>query len=123
MDQIQSFTGLKAWQSAHQLVLEIYEITRSFPKEERFGLTSQIRRAAVSISSNLAEGFSRQSKREKIQFYSVALGSLTETQNQLLICKDVKYINQDQFMTIADKTVTTSKLINGLTKSIKNRNL
>ncbi|MBI4599730.1 four helix bundle protein [Candidatus Uhrbacteria bacterium] len=75
---MRSFTDLKAWQEGHTLVLKIYKITQSFPKEEQFGLTNQLRRAAVSLTSNIAEGFGRGSYKEKAQFYSIALGSLTE---------------------------------------------
>lgn len=93
VQKIQSFTDLYAWQAGHKLVLSIYEVTQKFPKEELFGLTNQLRRAAVSITSNIAEGFSRSSYKEKSQFYSMALGSLTEIQNQLLIAKDIKYLS------------------------------
>ncbi len=117
MNKIQSFTGLIAWQKGHKLVLDIYKITTNFPKGELFGLISQIRRAAVSITSNIAEGFSRKSPKEKAQFYYMALGSLTEIQNQLLISKDLAYINQNEFQVLADNTVELSKLIHGLIKS------
>jgi four helix bundle protein len=86
-----------------------------------FGLTSQIRRCAVSITSNIAEGFSRPSYKEKAHFYFISLGSVTELQNQLLISKDIKYINEDKFTVIAEKTIKVHKIINGLIKSsIKN---
>ena len=120
--KIQKFTDLNAWKEGHRLVLEIYKITKSFPREELFGLTNQIRRAAVSITSNIAEGFSRQSYKEKIKFYSTAQGSLTELQNQLLIAKDVAYINNNLFAPIADCTIIVHKLITGLIKSSKNHN-
>jgi len=114
---IKKFTDLHAWQEAHAVVLDIYTHSKSFPSDERFGLTNQIRRAAISISSNIAEGFSRRSYKEKIQFYFIALGSTTEVQNQLLIAKDVGYIQKDSFDTIAQKTIVVHKLINGLIKS------
>lgn len=120
--KIRSFTDLNAWKEGHKLVLNIYQITKEFPKEEQFGLINQIRRAVVSITSNLAEGFSRSSYKEKSQFYSMALGSLTEVQNQLLIGKDLGYILKGDFQTIADTTVTVSKLINGLIKKSKTIN-
>ena len=119
MEKIQSFTDLNTWKEAHKLVLEIYKITKAFPKEEQFGLTNQLRRAAVSITSNIAEGFSRQSYKEKLQFYATALGSLTEVQNQLLIAKDVEYISSTEFQNIADQSVTVNKLLNGLIKKTK----
>ncbi len=118
VDKIKSFTDLVAWKEAHKLVLMIYEKTKDFPKEEIFGLTNQIRRAVVSVSSNIAEGFSRNSSKEKTQFYFIALGSLTEVQNQLMIAKDVGYIEKDKFNSIAEQTVVASKLINGLIKSV-----
>ena len=117
--KIKSFTDLNAWKEGHKLVLMIYNITKTFPKEEIFGLTSQIRRCAVSITSNIAEGFSRQSYKEKSQFYSIALGSTTELQNQLLIAKDINYITKEQFQDIAEQSVKVHKIINGLIKSSK----
>ena len=117
--KIKSFTDLNAWKESHWLVIEIYKITNKFPKEEQFGLTNQIRRAVVSITSNIAEGFSRQSLKEKAQFYSMALGSLTEVQNQLLISRDIKYVDDEIFDKVADRTVVINKLLNGLIKSVK----
>lgn len=105
-----------AWQKSHSLVLEIYKITKQFPKEEVFGLTNQIRRAVVSISSNIAEGFSRRSGKEKRQFLRQALGSLTEVENQILIAKDVGYINDEEFSKICIIIVEVGKLINSLLK-------
>lgn len=118
--KIKSFTDLRAWKEGHGLVILIYQFTRQFPKEELFGLTNQLRRAAVSITSNIAEGFSRISNKEKVQFYSIAIGSLTEVQNQLLIARDIGYISKEQFSSIAIKTVDVSKLINGIIKSAEN---
>ena len=100
-------------------MLKIYSVTENFPNKEIFGLTSQIRRAAISITSNIAEGFSRISYKDKINFYSVAQGSLTELQNQLLIARDVKYLENKKFIDIAEQTVTVHKLINGLIKKSK----
>jgi four helix bundle protein len=117
--KIRSFTDLNAWKEGHKLVLVIYEITKKFPREELFGLTNQIRRAAVSITSNIAEGFSRQSYKEKVQFYSMAQGSVTELQNQLLISKDVNYINKDEFQKISEQAIVVHKLITGLIKHSK----
>ena len=107
---------MNAWKEAHKLVLLIYKLTKNFPKEEQFGLISQIRRAVISITSNIAEGFSRSSYKEKSQFYSMALGSLTEVQNQLIISKDLNYITTEEFLELEEKTVTVNKLLNGLIK-------
>jgi len=119
--KIESFTDLNAWKEGHKLVLMIYEITEIFPDKEKFGLTSQMQRCAVSITSNIAEGFGRKGKKEKIQFYYISLGSVTELQNQLLIARDVGYLNGKEFKKIADQTVTVQKITNGLIRSIKNR--
>lgn len=120
-EKITSFTKLDAWREGHKFVLAIYNETKMFPKDEQFGLTSQIRRAAVSITSNIAEGFSRKSWKEKLQFYSMALGSLTEVQNQLLVARDIAYISQEKFYACAEQSVRVSKLINGLIKFAKGR--
>ena len=118
-NKIKSFTDLSAWREGHNLVLMVYSITRDFPKEEQFGLTVQLRRAAVSITSNTAEGFSRKSYKEKTQFYSMALGSVTELQNQLLIARDIGYLSNNIFNDIAQQSVTVHKLLNGLIKKSK----
>lgn len=101
------------------MLLMLYKETEIFPSKEIFGLTNQIRRAAVSVTSNIAEGFSRNSNKEKCQFYCMAQGSVTELQNQLLIARDVGYLAKDKFMEMAKQTVIVNKLISGL-KRIKN---
>lgn len=117
--KIRSFTDLDAWREGHKLVLTVYSSIKNFPDNEKFNLSNQITRAVVSITSNVAEGFSRGGSKEKIQFYRMALGSLTELQNQILIARDLHYINSDEFNVIAEKTVVVAKLINGLIKSAK----
>lgn len=114
--KIKNFTDLNVWKEAHGFVLSIYEVTRAFPKDEQFGLINQIRRAGVSITSNIAEGFSRSSYKEKSQFYSMALGSLTEVQSQLLIARDLKYLTQGRFTELEVVAVTVNKLLNGIIK-------
>ena len=117
--KIRSFTDLNTWKEGHKLVLMIYAATKKFPKEEIFGLVIQIRRAAISFTSNIAEGFSINSYKEKLQFYSIAPGSLTEVQNQLLIARDIGYLSQKEFGDIAQQTVEVSKVTNGLIKKSK----
>ena len=119
LGKIKLFTDLDAWKEGHELVLMIYEFTKLFPKEELFGLTSQMRRCAVSVTSNIAEGFSRQSYKEKVQFYSISLGSVTELQSQLLISKDQNFISKENFQKITPQTNKVHKIINGLIKSSK----
>ena len=118
--KIRSFTDLNAWKEGHQLVLKVYSLTKLFPPEEQFGLTLQMRRCVVSVTSNIAEGFSRKGVKEKAQFLYMALGSLTELQNQLVIARDIGYFANKDFQSIAENTVVVNKLINGLIKSIKN---
>ena len=120
--KITSFTKLIAWQESHKLVIMIYKLTKLFPKEELFSLTNQIQRAAVSISSNIAEGFGRNSAKEKIRFYDIAHGSLVEVQNQSLIARDIGYLNSTDFTTLADQSILCQKLICGLIRSIKKTN-
>ena len=119
LGKIRSFTDLAAWQEGHKLVLRVYEITKSFPNDEMFGLVSQMRRAAVSTTSNIAEGFSRSSYQEKARFYSMTLGSLTEIQNQLLIARDVGYLEKQVFDDLAEQSVRVSKITNGLIKGTR----
>jgi four helix bundle protein len=117
--KIKSFTDLIAWQEAHKFALAIYKVTKNFPKEESFGLTIQLRRAVVSITSNLAEGFSRGTLKDKANFYCIALGSTTEVQNQILMARDLHYIIPLEFQNIAEQSVKVNKLINGLIKKTR----
>ena len=112
---------MNAWKEGYKLVIMVYKATKQFPKDELFGLTNQIRRAAVSITSNVAEGFSRNTFKDKTNFYAIALGSLTETQNQLLVARDVGYIDNNLFKEIGNQTVVVSKLCNGLLKSNRSK--
>lgn len=115
-NKIKSFTDLNAWKKGHALVVSVFKELRTFPREVYF-LKDQMGRCVVSITSNIAEGFSRKSKKEKVQFYYMSLGSTTELQNQLLIAKDLGYITKENFMLIAEETIVVHKLINGLIKS------
>lgn len=117
--KIQSFKDLDAWKEGHKLVISIYHVTENFPSKEQFSLINQMRRAVVSVTSNIAEGFSRQSYKDKVKFYSISLGSLTEVQNQFIISKDVGYINEKIFGETWNQTVKVHRIINGLIKSSK----
>lgn len=116
--KIQFFTDLIVWQKGHSFVLDIYKITKKFPKEEQYGLTSQLRRAAVSITSNIAEGFYRRGKREKIQFLYISLGSVAESENQLYIARDLQYFSEQEFISLFNKAVEIAKLITSSVSSI-----
>ncbi|MEX2012477.1 MAG: four helix bundle protein [Patescibacteria group bacterium] len=116
--KIRAFTGLKVWQEGHTLVVTIYRITSRFPKEELYSLTNQLRRAATSITSNIAEGFGRQGYKEKVQYYYIAQGSLTEVKNQLLIAKDIGYLEKSEYEKLEQQSNQTHRLLQGLiTKS------
>lgn len=115
-NKITIFTDLEAWKQGHSLVLEVYSASKTFPRDELFALTSQMRRSVVSVTSNIAEGFSRGTYRDKAYFYSMALGSLTELQNQLFIARDLKYISGENFTSIYSHSIQVHKLVNGLLK-------
>jgi four helix bundle protein len=118
---IHKFTDLNAWKEAHSLVLITYKEVSTFPKTEQFGLIGQMKRAAVSISSNIAEGFSRQGNKEKLQFYFVAKGSLTELENQITIARDLTYLDSKGYQQLASQIETVGKLLTGLIKCIRSR--
>jgi four helix bundle protein len=118
MGKIHLFSDLNAWKEAYELVILVYKLTDKFPAKENYALTGQMRRSAVSISSNIAEGFSRRGKREKILFYSTSLGSLTELQSQVLIAKGVGYLTEGDVAAINERLTVVHKLINGLIKGV-----
>ena|SRR3989344_4330592 len=122
MQKIHSFTDLIAWKQGHQLVLAIYAIISGFPKHEAYALSDQIKRCVVSITNNIAEGFSRRTSKDKIQFYYISLGSVTELQNQLIIAQDLKYLTNEQFKNLYEQAIRVHKLIFGLIKSAKSLN-
>ena len=95
-----TFEKLDVWQDSRKLIKRVYQITQSFPVEEKYGLTSQIRRAAVSITSNLAEGSSRQSLKDQARFSILSYGSLMEVLNQLIIAVDLQYLDEESLKTI-----------------------
>ncbi len=95
-----SFEKLDVWQEARQLAVKIYKTTRNFPEDEKFGLVSQMRRAGISISSNIAEGTSRHSKKDQVRFYEIAYGSLMELLNQLIISCDLTFLKEDLLSTL-----------------------
>ena len=97
---MKTFRDLLIWQKAMTLVTQTYEITNSFPKQEIFGLTSQIRRCAISIPSNISEGFGRKSNKDFSRFLNIAISSLFEYQTQIEIAKNIHYINENQFKTL-----------------------
>jgi four helix bundle protein len=116
---ISSFEGLEAWQVAHRLVLEVYRMTDGLPPTQRYGLVSQMQRAAVSVPANIAEGFKRHSGAEKIRFYNIAQGSLEELRYYFILCRDLGY--KLQFEALNDDAQRVGRMLNGLIKSVTSR--
>lgn len=112
------FENLKVWQAAHSLVLLIYRITRHFPDDERFGLTSQFRRAAVSIEANIAEGYKKIGKADKLRFYNTSQGSLEECRDYHVLSRDLEYLIDDEFDQLHASIEETSILLNAYCKAI-----
>ena len=108
---MRDFRKLIIWQRSHQLTLAVYRISKSFPKEEIFGLTSQMRRAVSSIPTNIAEGCGRTSNKDFAHFLQIAIGSATEVEYQLLLAHDINYINDDDYQALTDETVVVRKMI------------
>jgi len=117
--KIKSFTDLNVWKEGHKLVVMVYKVTRSFPNSETFSMINQIRNAASSVTANIAEGFGRRTYKEKLQFYYMAQGSLTELKNFLLIARDVNYLKENEFNALADQANLTHKLLQGFLQKTK----
>ena len=111
--------SLDVWKKAIDLTVDIYKLTETFPRTEVYGLTSQMRRAAVSIPSNIAEGAARQTKKEFINYLHMAQGSLSELDTQLVIASRLEYLSLDIYKGIEDRIETISKMLTGLIKSLK----
>lgn len=113
-----TFEGLLVWQKSHSLVLEIYDLSKEFPKEEMYGLTSQIRRSSTSIPTNIVEGYRRKSNRGFSNFLNIAETSLEETKYQLILCRDLGYIEESKYKKLREKYDEVGKMIYGLKSSI-----
>ena len=115
----EGFKSLMAWQKAYDLALEIYKVSKTFPKAELYGLADQIQRAAISISANIAEGYERQHRKEYIQFLMIAKGSLGEVETYLMFAKDLGYVEEEKFKKLDGKRQEVSKLLGGLINSLR----
>ena len=118
-EKIQRFEDLEVWQKAHAVVLEIYKITKGFPQEEKFALVSQMRRAAVSIAANIAEGFKKKGKKDKRNFYNISQGSLEELRYYMILAKDLGYVKSVE--RIMEEIDGVGRMLYGLINSIKER--
>ena len=112
---------LKVWRMAIDFVTQLYKVTEAFPKSEMYGLTSQLRRAAVSIPSNIAEGATRNHTKEFIQYLYISLASASEVDTQLIISYNLNYINEQELNTLSNELNEISKMLQGLIKSVKNK--
>jgi len=112
-----SFENLEVWKMSRELVKDVYQITAAFPHNERFGLTSQLRRSSVSVSSNIAEGSTRWSKKDQSRFYEIAFGSLIESLNQLILSVDLTFLQEIQLITLREKIENIARMLNALYQS------
>lgn len=118
---MKSFRDLIVWQKAHLLVLGIYKVTKKYPKEELFGIVSQMRRAASSVPANIVEGFKRNSDKENLRFLNIAESSLEELKYFLILSNDLNYCSNDEYNKLINLAEEVGKLISGFGKSIKRR--
>jgi four helix bundle protein len=116
-----NFKELKVWQEARTLVKAVYQLSKAFPDDERFGLTNQVRRSAISIPSNIAEGSGRKTQKDFCHFLYVSQGSSIELEIQLILAMDLEYINEETFSEIESALTTVQKMLNGLINSIENK--
>ena len=116
---MQNFKKLQVWEKSHDLTLKIYEVTSQFPREEIYGLTSQIRRACASIPTNIAEGCGRASSADFARFLQIAMGSASETEYLVLLAHDLKYLTADQHTELIDATIRVKKMLTALLKNVR----
>ena len=115
-----NFQSVIAWQKAHTFVLEVYRVTRSFPEDEKFGLVSQFRRAAVSIEANIAEGYKKLSKADKLRFMNISQGSQEECRDYIILSRDLGYLSPKDFQLLHYMLEESSKFLNLYCKGIIN---
>jgi four helix bundle protein len=116
---MRNYRELEVWEKSHKLTLELYKMSRPFPKEEMYGLTSQLRRAAVSIGANLAEGCGRRTSAELARFVRIAIGSASELDYHLLLCRDFEFITIEQYERTSKELIRVRKMLTGLLTSIE----
>jgi four helix bundle protein len=117
--KIRTYRDLIVWQKSIHIVTDIYRVTKHFPKQETFGLVLQIRRSSISVSSNIAEGYSRYSNREFTRFLEIAIGSLAEMQTQLLISLNLEYISETDFKTVTENSREIERMLSSLIRKLK----
>ncbi|MFA5973967.1 MAG: four helix bundle protein [Lentimicrobiaceae bacterium] len=112
-----AFENLEVWQKSRKLVKSVYQLTGTFPNEEKFGLTSQLRRASISVSSNIAEGSTRWSRKDQARFYEIAFGSLIEVLNQIILSNDLNFLSGDSLKNIRVDIDSIGRMLNSLYQS------
>ena len=118
---LESYRDLKVWQKAIDMVVDCYKLSQDFPKHEIYGLTSQLRRAAVSVPANIAEGYGLGSRKEYLQFLAIAQGSLKEVETHLIITQRLEYMTQTQLKTILARTEELGKMLGSLIRTLKDK--
>ncbi len=118
-EKMKSFEDLNVWQISHNLVLKIYNFSKNFPKDEIYGLTLQIRKTAVSVPANIAEGFGRINPKEMIHFYNISLGSISELKYFIILIRDLNFIDKETFEDLNEKCSSITKMLQKFIKSIK----
>ena len=118
---METHKDLRVWQQSIEMVTSIYLMTQSFPKEELFGLVSQLRRASVSVPSNIAEGYARGSDKEKLHFLRISSGSMSEVETQLMLGLNLGYIDQEKYNELSETVTSVWKQLNSLISTIKKR--
>ena len=116
------FQNIVAWQKAHEFVLLVYKATKSFPEHEKYGLCSQFQRAAVSIPANIAEGYKKLSRADKLRFFNIAQGSLEECRYYIILSKDLGYVNEDDYQLLATIIEEASKTLNAYCRGVVDNN-
>ncbi|AKM83854.1 TPA: diversity-generating retroelement protein bAvd family protein [Candidatus Campbellbacteria bacterium] len=119
-NKIKDFTDLIVWKKAHEITLNIYKLTKKFPDDEKFCLTNQMRRCSVSIVSNIAEGFGRSTAKDKAHFYAISKGSVLELKTQLILSRDLDYINKEDFYRLEKDIMDVTRLLSGIVRSSRN---
>jgi four helix bundle protein len=120
-EKIDSFKDLMVWQKSLLLLKSVYRATKNFPREEMWGLTSQIKRSAISIGSNIAEGSSKRSTREFIRFLNISYGSLSELEAQLIMAYELEFLPHDDLSALTERYNEIGKMLNGLIRSLTNK--
>ena len=118
---MRDFRSLKVWGKAHRLTLEVYQATQDFPSEERYGLSNQLRRAATSVPTNIAEGCGRGSEKELAQFVQIAIGSASETEYLLELVSDLEYLDVKNYKALTDQTVEVRKMLIAFIRTLKSK--